>query len=631
MSDPIDRRMFLGVLGGVSFQAMVARAGFALPLIQTCGRWDPEEATRSGLTAAEGGAVSALAAIGAHGHTRLVLRHLDEPVFQEAHRQMASMGVRAYVRHIKTADEGAWWPSEVGVVDPRMRGRDVAGQIIEGAQQAGIGLIVYYRHMEDEWAAEQNPSWVCRDWQGSRVESPRRGLELCFNSPYRGFVQTRLSELVRRGARAFYFDSHHMPQRGCWCEWCTEGFRRETGRAMPGRPDPRDPDYQALVEFNNRTVEATFAEWKRALRAIHPEVLLIVSAGTWPQFRDPHLNGRLFRIADLVKTEFSLPIREARRSLYAPDRTLSSSIPDDVRMAVGLAMCRDAADGRPAHVWIPGMTSESEARFATAGVLAHGGIANIDFDQVPDPMFEPVFEFANHASELLGAAKPLSWAGIHYSEALLNERYYAFGDGAAEKAIYPVIGAYETFLRARLPVRIVTDAQLEDGAVDPFEVLVLVRDEALMSPAMRQTIQGLRATGTEVVVLPEEWGWYGGGDRHRQAGRALRERVEDLPITPPYRVEGGPEALHVEGYRGQDGRLIVALVNHFSWVEAHARRDEPSRTPAPPPVEGVSLAVDGLAEGARVREWMSGETLQVSDGSIVVPSFAELALIEVVS
>ena len=87
-------------------------------------------------------------------HTRLSLRRWgSEPVFREAERYFSEMGVKVYTRHCKTGDEGAWWPSSVGAIDPRTNGEDIAKQMIDRAHANDLRIIQYHRHMEDEYMA----------------------------------------------------------------------------------------------------------------------------------------------------------------------------------------------------------------------------------------------------------------------------------------------------------------------------------------------------------------------------------------------------------------------------------------------------------------------------------------------
>ncbi|HEO70891.1 MAG TPA: hypothetical protein ENN80_06465, partial [Candidatus Hydrogenedentes bacterium] len=320
-------------------------------------------------------------------HTRFGPHWMDDPEFLTAADGFRKTGARVFTRHIKSGDEAAWWPSAVGAVLPEARERDWAKAIIDTAHGAGCRIIVYHRHMEDAHTAREHPDWVCREPNGA-PKNTKRGDYLCLNSPYLGYLETRLLELVHRGADGFYFDETHMPKDGCWCEFCQNRFREETGLEPPREANRYDPLWQKYIDFKNLTIERAFVKLRTAIHRHNPEVVMLISANTWPAFTDRNMTHRLWRIADSVKTEFSLPARVLKhRGL--PEGFLPFD--RDAKIALGYTLARDAADGRPPHVWTNGLLNADSAVFASAGMMAHGCIANLDIpeDTLPNSMFTP--------------------------------------------------------------------------------------------------------------------------------------------------------------------------------------------------------------------------------------------------
>lgn len=558
----------------------------------------------------------------AQAHLRLSLEWLDRPVFSSAASDVRSLGARVLTRHIKSGDEGAWWPSSVGIEAPECRGRDVARAIIDRAHEAGCRIIVYYRHEEDAYAAEQHPGWLCRDWRG-RAIATNRGRYLCMNSPYREFVGTRLRELEAMGADGFFFDEAHMPPIGCWCDYCRRAFRAEYGMDLAGARDLGDPRYETQLTFNNRTVERTFAAWRERLHGSDPDLVMVVSAYRWVTAVGRHLDSRLMAISDSVKTEFALPAVLPGHSPFAlSDRFRTWE--RDVQLGMGYTMARDAAGGRPPLVWIQGRLSRAALSTAAAAVLTHGGVASIDIAEAmpTNPVFAAPFALWDRVAPYLGGARPLRWAAIHFPE-WQRDRLATDPAQAWERVLTPFYAAFRLLLRARVPVGMVTDDQLEKGLLDGYAVLV-EPDSQSSTSAMRTVFEAFAGNGGRVVARSRTW------------LDDLHALVEEAPV----RALGGPERMHaVPHVQADSGTTAVALVNDFSWVRT-GRQYTPARGWVPPPdpspvpdASSVRVRFRGRAVPSTALEAVSGSSLPVRSveggWEVEVPSFDPMAVVVV--
>ena len=183
-----------------------------------------------------------------HAHTRFKPERLqnDTQSFYSLADNFKTLGVRVFTRHIKSREEGAWWPSKLETLIPEARDKNIAKIIIDNAHRNGLKIIAYHRHMEDKYWCDQHPDWMSRLADGSivihRPDLPRR--KLCFNSPYADAFLVRALELVELGVDGFYFDSWHQSKKGCWCGYCKKKFKKETGLLLPKAIDPADPVYR---------------------------------------------------------------------------------------------------------------------------------------------------------------------------------------------------------------------------------------------------------------------------------------------------------------------------------------------------------------------------------------------------
>jgi len=596
-------------------------------------------------------------------HTRLGPPMRTRPFFFNIGQAVASLGFKEFSRHIKSGGEGAWWPSKVGAVEDWAKDRNVAKELIDDAHKNGLRFLAYNRHMEDTYMAEQHPDWVCVG-PDAKPRSTRRGLNMCFNSPYVDYLIQRQLELVDLGVDGFFYDEVHMPNSCCWCRFCKEKFKAETGLDHPQAIDPADPIYRKLIEFNNATIERAFLRIRRALHARNPEVMLLIGSNLYPSLSDPHLCNRLFRIADAMKTEFSLPARPGSNRIFTQDPTLKP-IPRDVRIGMGYALARDATDGRPPHVWCHGLTDSASACFATAGMIAHGCVANLDNQEngIPDPVrFAAAVTLGNRVAPAFAGARPINWAAVHYSE-LARNRHLPDESAAWKQAIYPSVGAYMTLSRSRLPVRIVTDSQMEEGALEGFKVLFLPTPKDLTDGTRRQ-VEKFETAGGRVIEQQPGWAWHDPNGGQEKAMAEFRKTIASDSAQAPVQALGGAETMHCEVFTTADRqRLTVALVNDFSWVatgnqgnedqagEAKAKgktakagaktasqtriEDEEANAAKgrPGPCQGVRVLLRGSAPPKRITNLVDGRTLtaRASAGTLEIslPDFPILAVLQI--
>lgn len=566
-----------------------------------------------------------------NAHTRLSPNWIDKPVFRSAGADFEAMGIQVYARHIKSGAEGAWWPSAIGAVLPQVAAQgNLAKQILDDAHARGQRVLVYHRHMEDAWVAEQHPDWRCVGPDGQVYE--RRGPQICFNSPYREFVLQRMLELAALGADAFYFDEVHMPKEGCWCPFCREQFTRLTGLPHPSAVDPTDPLWHKLIDFNNRTIEETFRDWRAMLHARYPELVMLLGSNTWPTLLERHTTHRLYRIADSMKTEFNLPARGTGGLFPLPEGY--APLEPAVKIPLGYTLARDACDGRPAHIWCHGLQSADCARYAAAGMMCYGNIANLDIPEATiaehNPIFLPAFALGDRVSPHLAGRRPVRYVALHYPERARDRLRFEV-EQAWQTVLHPFYSAFRACFETRVPCGIVTDSQLEEGALEGYQVLFL--PSADLTAPMQAAVTAFEERGGRVIRQRESWQWWlpDGADPAQVAFLAELSQAGPAPV----RVEGGPSRLNAVAFTGPDGNLTVALANAFTWVytgTVSKRPPTPEELTPPPPVKNAVVVVQG-GRPARVVEAVTGRELAVTmDGGscrIAVPEFGPMACVVV--
>jgi Ca2+-binding EF-hand superfamily protein len=451
-----------------------------------------------------------------HGHTRLTavrptnhvdaksdkvkLAWLDTDEFKHAGKYFNQLGVDVFSRHVRTGDEGAWWPSKVGEVLDLAKNRNIAKEIIDEAHQNDQRIIVYNRHMEDHGMAKAHPDWVCKDKNGKAYV--RRGKMMCFNSPYRQHVQARLLELVDMGADGFYFDSGHQPHK-CYCDFCKKNGKNR-----------------------QQIIRETFLQFRRVVHERNPECVILISGRFEGQSHD------LWRIADSPKIEDHLPPKYGGK--------------DALGYSLGLTFIRDAADGKPAHCWRNNKTAVTDKE--ALWILSFGHVFNYDVHEtfLANPTSErfrtgkQLVKYGAVFTQAMAAKKPVRNAIVHYPEGM--------PDGLKKKQlVHPV---FANVYKQQVPTGIITDSQLREGIPDDCQLLVFpnTKKSVFEEAKVTEHLADFKARGGVVITNPLE-----------TAAKEMIAKVREQSIVF---LDDQSEKIHLTAYTNPKGdELSVILFN----------------------------------------------------------------------
>lgn len=436
-----------------------------------------------------------------HAHTRLgIKRYENNPIFREAAGHFKDMGFEVFTRHIVGGSEPAWWPSAVGAVLPQAKESNIAKEIIDNAHAQGMKIIVYYRHMEDNGMARKHPEWICRDAEGKPYL--KRGKKMCFNTPYREFVQKRLLELVDMGADGFYFDETHQPDI-CTCPAC-----RKNGRNR------------------EQIIRETFLQYRRAIHKRNPDVVLLVSA------RFEGLSHDLFRLPDVCKTEPHVAGRYGGAGIFGD--------------ALALTFARDAADGRPSHFW---WWNERESRlFDCAKILAFGHIFNFDVKEkcIGNPeseLYQTASRYASFGALLTPHLKdsvPIRWAIVHYPEGK--------PDALGKQPV--VMPAFTSISKTHVPTGVIIDSQLREGIPDGCGLLVFPdpAQAPLDEPKVARHIRDFKARGGVVIMGPVD--------------KNFKDKLGSLRSKSPVYATGPSDGFVMTAFQSaENDRWVIIVLN----------------------------------------------------------------------
>ena len=583
-------------------------------------------------------------------------------LYERLHPAIRTMGSQVLTRIFKTTAEGAWWPTTAGYTHEGLDGRDLGRAMAHNAHEHGLRVFAYYRIMCDDFVEKEHPQWLCRGVDGKLVLEPRtrrrpkeedRKHVICFNSPARELITTRLLELADRGVDGIYFDSWHMPEV-CTCENCQAAYRRETGKMMDITARRGTEGYRQNAQFVARSIVRNFRDWQRAVKAKHPDVLFAIGSSLYPCFHTQmQITAALLRISDTSKTEFSKPFggflgwpitgtlpKVTRRRYSHLDDTFA--LPTyDLQNALGWSFTRDSCDGRPPLMWIPFTRTEQKAMFSAAAAVSYGCIASIhptglwnrrasEIQMSATDIYKPCYALGERISRHLASTRPLRFALVHISERSRNHRI------ADPRALWvelfaPVLGAFETLKENHWPVATINDLQLAEAIPAETQLLILPHAREL-SDEQRSALKRFESASGTVVRLDDDRGWHLKSDKP-DCKRELLRRITTQIQSPPI-LARGPAAMHAVFFQEPGAqKQVVCLVNDFGWFRSErgtAETTEPQQAPVPcrdvvielsAPESTVRKAWDAVTGKALAIRRENGKT------KITVPDFPVMACV----
>lgn len=388
--------------------------------------------------------------------------------------------------------DGLGWLSRYGAPDPRMEGRCGTRHVVELCHRAGLRYIAYYwAQREPRSVGEEHPEWRCLDAGG------RPTGYYCVNQPgYRELVRQRIVELVGEvGCDGIFFDMFHPSPDRCYCDACRAAFRAQTGEEPPAKQDFDSLLWQEWTLFKQRTIEGALLDFNRAIKAANSDAALVTNTWNAWVYNKPGFLPNSIRVAECVDGL----LEEIGWYDYADPGFFAFP-------ARWNFMCWHlgglARHGR-AFMWsaggVPGSLRlgavEPDIRAMT--MLTNGCVPSIS---VPgrDVLARYLPQIATR-DEVVRGATPYPWCGLVVSEK--TELWYG-RDRIVDRYIKGVYGAWQALAERHLPVRLVTDRDLELGRVPDCRVLLLP-NAAAMSEAEAETLRAFVRAGGGLVATYE--------------------------------------------------------------------------------------------------------------------------------
>ena len=381
--------------------------------------------------------------------------------------------------------------------------RDRIPRFLELAHRKGIVVLSYISMNYCKPLKPIHPEWMMKLLDDGRPATENLGW-FCFNSPFRDWRAEHLIEyLDHLDLDGFYFDdmnwgSHeerpHYP--GCYCRYCEEMFRRETGLAVPVKVDLTSIDFRRWVNWRYDKLRDFLSHITRKVKAKYPDAVI-----------DFNYYGRHRSDWSLAHPLNPLGLDKVGAHFFIE----TNQIEDGSSFAAKTAR----ANGAPFAIWRHAMQTLPESVGSSAPYpepwspilhglagLANGGASVYGMFDGPMPlrrdMMKTTFREIKKRADYMDG-ETVKYALLHYSQTLRDFRPEP-ADAASQYGLRTTKGAYEILNRSHLLVDIVFDEQLETERLSPYKVLVLSNSACLSEKQCEAVRQFVRRGGTLVAT-----------------------------------------------------------------------------------------------------------------------------------
>ena len=414
--------------------------------------------------------------------------------------------------------------SELSPSIPHMEG-DVLDQLCEEGHEAGLKIVPMFITTTGGCAVEalEHPDWVSVDHQGERLG------HLCYSSPFGDFTDAQVREvLARYPIDGLYFD---QLSASCYCRYCQENFRRRFDREMTALPG--------------------LADFIRATKPTHlddPE-----SARLFRQFRIDnarHFCRRIRRAIDEVRPQTAYIQNWLFGSLAEDCAEYVDAILPELHLDTDINVIgiTDRIVGAYSRKPIWANVSHAYHHHARVHTVEHthlllmeGAAARCSPTIVE---LNATDDNKNRYGELKEAMRQVRWSSdalkdvspVKYA-AILHSR--PSNDVFGEEFTDSFQGYYEVLASRHLPVEILSEKGVQEGALDGFAVLVLPNAVCLADATVNAIEEFVNAGA----------GWW----PHTAPGCAMRMAIcglaRQFPISPaliPSRSSPGTGTSHIQ-------------------------------------------------------------------------------------
>ncbi len=164
------------------------------------------------------------------------------------------------------------WPTKTGHMHNGLKGKDFLGETIKLCHKKKIHVVIYHTVVYNNWVSQKYPEWRIVDSSGKATEDTSRYGTLCPNSPYINFILEQINELCSNyDFEGIFFDMTFWPAV-CYCKWCQEKYKRETGNELPRIINWFDAEWLKFQNKREQWLNEFVAKITEGMKKHKPEV-----------------------------------------------------------------------------------------------------------------------------------------------------------------------------------------------------------------------------------------------------------------------------------------------------------------------------------------------------------------------
>ncbi len=166
-------------------------------------------------------------------------------------------------------------------------------ELTEKAGRLGIKVVAMMAHTANRYLYRIHPEWAQRNSEGEvivlehypskeKVTDPHWPL-ICPNSPAleNYFVKEVEEAIAITNADGVLLDSFRYlpdPPKACYCSYCTETFKKETGLELPRNIDPENTASRVAWDWRYEVVKRSIARMRDAIKKIKPDAIFFYNS-----------------------------------------------------------------------------------------------------------------------------------------------------------------------------------------------------------------------------------------------------------------------------------------------------------------------------------------------------------------
>jgi hypothetical protein len=301
------------------------------------------------------------------------------------------------------------------------------------------------------------------------------GVRACTYGPYGDILIKHVTTLAKDyNLDALWFDGNNFPL-DCMCEACRESFKNATGEELKIVIDSSsDHQAQRLMAWRYRNYVDYLNHLTHEVHKANPDCTI-------------HFN-------------FS-SLREWGHAPWFPEYpavyALSQDCPslelwwqmagDSIHQSISTQFMRAEAKERPTAVWIQpqahgivNVSTPVEIMTRYLHAIANGSVPEVVEDIHRRRYVSDIYKAIKEREEYLVDAEWLKWGAMLVSE---RTRMYHGSDKPMERYMECVFGGFKAIQEEHLPVRLITDQDIEEGLLSDYSVLYLPNSACLSDNA----------------------------------------------------------------------------------------------------------------------------------------------------